>query len=276
MENSFVTCNLIGGLGNQLFQIFTTLAYSLKHKIRFCFPNYQGMKGIDGISERNAYWDNILSNLKQHIRQITTGVVIREKTSHKYNELPKPIAWRNMVLCGYFQCPKYFNEYSENIINILNFKKIQERIGVINAISMHFRIGDYKANPKFHPILSVDYYKKALNDIILKTDKNDWVVKYCCEDEDIKDVENNINEMINTFPNLSFERIDNKLADWEQMFHMSCCKHNIIANSSFSWWAAYLNKNSDKVVCYPETWFGEISNIKDMNEMFKGLGWKKY
>lgn len=273
MSNVFVTCQLMGGLGNQLFQIFTTLAYSLKHKIYFCFPDYQGMKGIDGISERNAYWDNVLSNIKQNIRQLTNGILIKEVNSHQYNELPKPVPERNMALFGYFQCPEYFNDYSEDIINLLDFRKSQERFGKIDAISMHFRIGDYKANPDFHPILSVEYYKKSLKHIILETGKKNWLVKYCCEDQDINDVENKIIELQDIYTELVFERIDDKLADWEQMFYMSCCKHNIIANSTFSWWSAYLNGNKDKLVCYPGVWFGPTSGISDVSEMFTGLGW---
>lgn len=54
MKNSFITCNLIGGLGNELFQIFTTISYALEHKINFLLPNYKGVKGIDGVSQRNA------------------------------------------------------------------------------------------------------------------------------------------------------------------------------------------------------------------------------
>ena len=62
------------------------------------------------------------------------------------------------------------------------------------------------------------------------------------------------------FPEYNFVRGDNSLQDWEQMIYMSCCHHNIIANSSFSWWAAYLNSRSDKIVCYPSVWFGPSAN----------------
>ena len=54
----------------------------------------------------------------------------------------------------------------------------------------------------------------------------------------------------------TFERGDNTLADWEQMLYMSLCSHNIIANSSFSWWGAGFNSNKEKIVCYPSVWFG--------------------
>ena len=56
-----------------------------------------------------------------------------------------------------------------------------------------------------------------------------------------------------------FIRASNDLSDWEQMILMSCCRDNIIANSSFSWWAAHFNTNPDKIVCYPAIWFGEVA-----------------
>tara|TARA_A100001015_G_C14964611_1_gene702368 strand:- start:324 stop:1154 length:831 start_codon:yes stop_codon:yes gene_type:complete len=276
MEKSFITCELMGGLGNQLFQIFTTISYALENKINFFFPNYKGMKGIDGLSERNAYWDNLFFNLRPHIKDINGGVLVKERKSHTYSKLPAPIRNTTIVLFGYFQSLKYFSNKKDDIVNLIGFSKYQKKIGEINAVSLHFRIGDYKVNSKIHPILSVDYYKKALESIILNTEKKDWIVKYCYEEQDEMNVSEKIEYLKKQFPDLVFEKVDNKLKDWQQMLYMSCCKHNIIANSTFSWWAAYLNKNNDKIVCYPETWFGKGSGINSVSEIFEGLGWKKY
>ena len=59
------------------------------------------------------------------------------------------------------------------------------------------------------------------------------------------------------FPDFSFVKVSNTITDWEQLLIMSCCEHNIIANSTFSWWGAYLNQNQDKIVCYPNKWFAD-------------------
>jgi hypothetical protein len=130
-----------------------------------------------------------------------------------------------------------------------------------NTISMHFRIGDYKKVSDFHPILKYEYYHQSIAKIQSIYPNTAYTIYYFCEDEDIRDVSSKISNLKINYPNFSFIRGDNTLADWEQMLFMSCCHHNIIANSSFSWWAAYFNNKIDKIICYPSVWFGASANI---------------
>ncbi len=73
-----------------------------------------------------------------------------------------------------------------------------------------------------------------------------------------------IKELQDIFTEIKFIKILQNLQDWEQMLLMSVCRRNIIANSTFSWWSAYLNKNVNKIVCYPEKWFVKPKNITGM------------
>ena len=275
MENTIITCNLVGGLGNQLFQIFTTISYAIDNNIKFILPNYKGMKGIDGVSERNAYWDNLFLNLRPYIKDTNASTFIRESSATKYSKLPSPNANMIIKLNGFFQSPKYFSDKKYDIVKLIGFPKYQDKFGVIDAVSMHFRIGDFKSSTRVHTICSTDYYKKALDDLILKTGKKNWTIKYCHEDQDELEISEKIKYLKNQFPELSFVRVDKNLEDWEQMLYMSCCKHNIIANSTFSWWSAYLNRSEEKLVYYPKQWFKDTWNVS-VNDLFEGLGWKKY
>jgi hypothetical protein len=130
-----------------------------------------------------------------------------------------------------------------------------------DTISMHFRLGDYKKFSDFHPIVTYDYYERAMNYIKDKIPDKIFTIMYFCEDEDIEDVSLKINKLSTKFPQFTFKRGDNTLDDWEQMLLMSFCHHNIIANSTFSWWGGYFNSSPSKIVCYPSLWFGEKANI---------------
>jgi hypothetical protein len=76
------------------------------------------------------------------------------------------------------------------------------------------------------------------------------------------------------FNHLTFTPIDTEIVDYEQVLLMSLCQHNIIANSSFSWWGAYFNQHSNNIVTYPNTWFGPSLGNKKTDDMFP-IGWCK-
>jgi hypothetical protein len=97
-------------------------------------------------------------------------------------------------------------------------------------------------------------------------------VKYFCEEEDIDTIDKNIAVLKQEFRSVEFER-EVAESDWQEMISMSCCKHHIIANSSFSWWGAYLNPRRDKIVCYPSVWFGPLIQ-QDVSRMFP-IDWIK-
>jgi len=270
-----ITCNLMGGLGNQIFQIFATISYAIKSRKQFKFLNVYTLGG-GSTTIRNTFWNSFFIKLKPFlVDNIPQPIhVIREK-DFTFNELPiYEMIGRDCLIYGYFQSYKYFHENYEIICRIIGLGKMKDDIlqklslndeYLKNCVSMHFRLGDYKKIQEYHPLATYDYYRNSLNFIKSKTTES-YNILYFCEDTDIDDVMRIIDRLEKEFPEYKFLRGESKLQDWEQMLFMSCCHHNIIANSSFSWWAAYFNFWQDKIICYPSIWFGEIArnNTKDL------------
>jgi hypothetical protein len=141
----------------------------------------------------------------------------------------------------------------------------------MKRISLHFRWGDYKRLPDCHPVLPVAYYEYSLAYMLHYV--NDPVVKvmYFCEDDDLSEIERTmIAPLQSRFTNCEFVRCPDGLEDWQQMLLMSCCQHNVIANSTFSWWAAYCNSNDKRMICYPSVWFGVNMRHHDLKDLFPG------
>ena len=260
-----LTIDLMGGLGNQLFQIFTLIAYSKKYNQKFLIEKKNSFPGSHVV--RHGYWDSILEKLSDNLVSIPLKYQIVSEKGFEYNDLQIPNS--DVKLRGYFQSYKYFETYRNEIINMLDLKTKTEsvlqkmNIDTKNMVSLHFRVGDYIHLPNHHPIMTLKYYSNAIRFILNKDNDKQLSILYFCENSDIEYVlKEFINPLCIEFPSLTFLKADgSKLEDWEQMLFMSCCKHNIIANSSFSWWAAYFNDNSEKIICYPETWFGlQLSN----------------
>jgi hypothetical protein len=263
----------MGGLGNQIFQIFATISYAIKSKNRFQFLNLTTL-GAGSTTVRHTFWESFFSNMKPFlISDLPQPIhVIREK-GFPYNELPvREMVNRNVMIYGYFQSYKYFQENYAMIYRILNIDKMKndllnnlnlsspEYLDLENTVSMHFRIGDYKKIQDFHPLATYDFYERSLLYMQISKPNINFTVLYFCEDCDIDDVLIIINKLTTNYPMYTFTRGTNTLEDWQQMLLMSCCHYNIIANSSFSWWSAYLNTSVDKIVCYPSVWFGKVAN----------------
>jgi hypothetical protein len=271
-----ISCNLHGGLGNQLFQIYTTIAYAIQRNKKFFFLNVEELKS--SLTNRHTYWDSFLKRLKPflidpELMNKDNLVIIQEK-EFSYNTLSIGLDSKIKMLQGYFQSPKYFDDYLQTINRLLKIDDIKVNLTnkyrkLINdelPTSMHFRLGDYKKKPEHYLILQVEYYRAALN-CILETNSITKVL-YFCEEQDLEDVKTTIATLKLEFPNIEFIRADPELKDWEQLILMSLCRNNIIANSTFSWWGAYLNIYRQKKVIYPNTWFGpklqKTHNTKDL------------
>jgi len=166
-----------------------------------------------------------------------------------------------LLFIGYWQSEKYFLNIQDIIrqdfkfTNFENSKNIELKntIEETNSISVHIRRGDYLGNPFLDGLASLEYYKKSI-DYILKKVKNP---KFIIFSDDI----------VWCKSNLVLDK-DSIFVDWNigresfrDMQLMSLCRHNIIANSSFSWWGAWLNANPKKIVLAPKRWFTKESNL---------------
>ena len=288
MFGNKITCVIMGGLGNQLFQVFTIMALSIKLKRLFIFPN----KKLGGDKRQDIYWDTLFTELKKNtfdtpIHKLRLPMY-KETTFHYNNEMQRHPLVTNplnaIVLFGYFQSYKYFENETNQIIKYMklqekkqNMKSIMNSVcGNKRTISLHFRLGDYKSLAREYTPLGLDYYENSIA-YILKTLGHDatpnataseeHIVLYFCEENDFMEVESNIDQMRKRFPSMVFRRAPNNIEDWQSMLLMSCCDHNIIANSTFSWWAAYLNTNPNKIVCYPDNWFGPALPTHTTNDL---------
>ena len=256
-----ISIDIMGGLGNIMFQIATAYATSLKNDMNLMVDvtNYYGAHyGLD------KYKKNILRNI-QFSKNPITDPSYGEK-EFKFNELPK--FEKSVKLSGYFQSEKYFKEYRKEVLELFSpteeiLNKINENYSSIldNEISsIHVRRGDYLHLENFHPTQKENYYQKAITHL-----DNDTI--YLIFSDDITWCKSNFDFIKNKI------FIDN-LEDFEELYLMSMCKNNIIANSSFSWWGAWMNKNENKKIISPESWFGKSLHYHDTSDIY-GTNWVK-
>lgn len=260
MEN-FITSYLMGGLGNQMFQIAKAKTEGYIHNTPVFFKpfSFLPMEGNQTIN----YVDNIFRNIdfKENINPLKRV----NEISWDYSDLKYDYDI-SIMFYGYFQSSKNFKNYSEKIKNLFlpteKFKeKLKSKYPLIfekNSVSIHIRRGDYLTISDVLPIVDKSYIDKSLkvinnySNIFVFTNDTEWA-------------ENNLNYDKCT--------IVKDLEDYEDLWAISLCNHNIMSNSSFSWWGSYLNKNKNKKVCVPSVWFGPKGeqNYKDIYE----TNWQK-
>lgn len=247
-----VTANLLGGLGNKMFQIASAYSLSLDNNENCLFEPTEASNAHGNI---DTYRDNIFRNVK--LGQITNNPTNYQEVGFHYSPIPYN---GNLRLLGYYQSEKYFKHNKNKILELFSIDDTSKKIIINkygnllkgNTCSLHIRRGDYLNLPNHHPPCNLKYYNNAIK---LFDDDTTFLV-----------ISNDIlwcKEVFGGRENFIFVE-DN--TDYIDMWLMSLCDNNIIANSSFSWWGAWLNKNEDKKVIAPKKWFGPAisHDIKDL------------
>jgi len=273
-----IIVQLLGGLGNQMFQY--AIARSLsnlrgidfridisafdKYKLhKYSLHNFNISEKIANENELELFNASILKKLYKNLfewcKPYYKKYIIIEKYDFKYDKNIFKIP-ENSYLRGYWQNENYFINikriiYDEfTIKNPLEGKNLEysEIIRKENSVSMHFRRGDYvedKTTNSVHGTCSIDYYKKSVQLMANKLSNPHFFVF----SDDIEWVKKNF---IINYPVYYIDHNDaNK--NYEDLRLMSLCKNNVIANSSFSWWGAWLNQTENKIVISPSRWLND-------------------
>ena len=278
---------IIGGLGNQMFQY--AFAYALAEKNQKEVKlDISGFKVYDLRNyELNIFNISLPLASEKEIRELKyKSENIVKKVFRKLARKPLDISERYYIepyfhfdekvfningydyFDGYWQSEKYFMDYRDKIIKEFTLKnklslesqKYLEKIRVSNSVSLHIRRGDYISNSavnKKHGTCGIEYYHNAIG-LIKEKIKNP--IFFIFSDDLLWCKEN-----LTITENQVFVELSKEVHDSEEMYLLSQCKHNIIANSSFSWWGAWLNQNNTKIVIAPETWFKDGS--KDTRDL---------
>lgn len=281
-----IIVRLSGGLGNQMFQYAAGLSLSTARKTELCLDLSWFQNNPAEVTKR-AYRLDVFAIHARIAQTRQIGKIAEPSTIRRLFDRGKPYFRKNIyyephfhydpnfrrassdiILEGYWQSEEYFKDFAEGIRQEFAISApltpattgMAKKIGAAaNSVSLHVRRGDYVSDPKtfsYHGVCEPGYYTKA----IAALNKRVGEMEIFVFSEDMDWVKENIStEFPMTFVNHPGRQ------DYEDLYLMSLCRHNIIANSSFSWWGAWLNKNPGKVVVAPARWFNESNaDTKDL------------
>jgi hypothetical protein len=266
---TFKNIGYLGRLGNQMFQFASAVGISKERGLDAGIPVENCTREIGGgpIDTKTGLKMNVKCDLLDcfeipskylfPINEMRTESVYYEG-DFRFN--PQVLSLnKNTDLYGYFQTERYFEKYRGEILETFTFKgqhildansylleRVYPKSEGKELVSLHVRRGDYVLYPNHHPTCSKDYYSKAMERFDFKNSK------FLIFSDDIEWCKGEFHGEQFIFIDSGNPYVDLKL--------MSMCDHHIIANSSFSWWGAWLNSSEDKKVIAPLNWFGPELN----------------
>lgn len=278
MENQIIV-KFNGGLGNQMFQYAFARAIEKKTGVKTVFDMSFFKKRYARPYELNIFnlnakfvedfWLKLKLKIIWKLRKRLNGkrflgLKLYSEPNFEFDAEVFNID-PNTYVEGFFQTEKYFKDIEKELRTDFQFKnlpddenqKLINKINATNSISLHIRRGDYVQKKRYQNLYatcSLDYYKKGVEYIT----KNFPTPVLFIFSDDIEWVKENLNLPYGSF--YVSHNTGNK--SYEDMRLMSLCKHNIIANSSFSWWGAWLNNNKEKIVIAPQRWFNDEKIIQ--------------
>ena len=277
-----ILVELIGGMGNQMFQYAAAKSLALHHneELRLVVNSGTAKNIPAGIQQRQfdlhhfQLPDPVASNDEIRnfsslsvIEKIIEKIIEKTKPNHKRKIYREPFfhydanffeARSNVFLKGLWQSEKYFDKYKNDIRRIFkfndqiikSFKDVVEKMGQQDSIALHIRRGDYLAKVSLQVLglMPIEYYKKAIE--LLSSKVSDPVFHIFSDDIGWAKGNLKIDNAVFVSGSITKHHI-------EDLYLISRCKHHIIANSSFSWWGAWLNNNPEKIVITPKKWFNK-------------------
>ncbi len=254
-----IYAELLGGVGNLMHIISTAYALALDNNDEAIFS--QTLQSITHRRNEKWWFNTIFRNIK---RSSHKPKYIYKEPKFTYSKIPYH---PDMKIHGYFQSAQYFNHRRTEILQLLTDYKqdillsLQLKLNLLpgKKISLHVRRGDYIKLQHTHHVLSIKYYQTAVK--IMKdnlgSEYKDYI--YLVFSDDITWCKKQ--NFLKNLPDVHFiedsDAITKGPVEVFQLYLMSMCEHNIIANSSFSWWGSYLNLNPNKIVVCPKTWFAK-------------------
>ena len=266
-----IYAELLGGIGNICFIIATTYALALENNDEATFSH--NLKSITRRKNEGWWFRTLFRKIKRGKPLIK--VKYREP-GFLFSKIPY---YPDMQIYGYFQSEQYFRNHREKILELfLDYKQdilnsLQLKLDLLpgKKISLHIRRTDYLKLAHTHNTLPIKYYQNAVNKMKerLGNEYKDYI--YLVFSDDINWCKKQ--KFLTKLPDVHFVEDSDALTKGPvevfQLYLMSMCDHNIIANSSFSWWGSWLNTNGKKIVIAPSKWFAnERSGPKEHSTVY--------